>query len=119
MVTVDKLVNGVAKYMDNDLLPSITHDSLQKFFIGTACSLALRRADAFIRMLSTNKMVAALDVVKENGEIDVELLKEVALPNIPENGIKVELPLPEFIGGPVALTFMAEDVEKLYNYITE
>lgn len=119
MVTADKLITGVAKYIDIDLMPHLTQNSIHKFFIGTACSLFLRRAETILQTLNSNKVIASLGIVKESGEIDIELLKEVAMPNIPDKGIKVELPLPEFIGGPLSLTFVAEDVEKLYNYIVE
>lgn len=41
------------------------------------------------------------------------------LEKLPESGLKVELSLPKLLGGSLNLTFMKDDVEKIYSYITE
>lgn len=102
---------GIAAYMDNEVMPLIDDTSWKKVMVGTAISLGIKRADAYLPLLQANPIVKTLDLVDEEGGIDVDALAPEIKNNISKNGMKVELPV---LG---TMTFRAEDVDKLLQYI--
>lgn len=119
MVTIDKIQNGIAKYMDMEFLPTIANDELQKFAMGVSVSILIKRFDKILASGIEHPILKLLELANSNGEIDIDILKDTILEKLPESGLKVELSLPKLLGGSLNLTFMKDDVEKIYSYITE
>lgn len=112
MVAIDKVEQGVAAYLDSELMPQLPKSGFEKVLAGTAISLVIRRSRNILEGYKNNKTIQMLKLMDENGNVDVDVLAEELKKNIPQEGVKVEVPL---IG---ALTFRKEDVDKLYEYIT-
>ena len=112
MVSIDKIKQGVAAYLDSELMPQLPANGVQKLIAGTAMSLLIERSGAIAESYKDNQLVKMLGIMDENGNVDVDVLAEELKKNMPKEGIKVEVPM---IG---ALTFKKDDVEKLHEYIT-
>lgn len=112
MVTIKNIEQGVAAYLDNELMPQLPNTGIERVLAGTALSLAIRRSGTIIGSFKDNKIVQMLGIMDAEGNVDVDVLAEELKKNIPTEGVKVEVPV---IG---ALKFHKEDVDKLHEYIT-
>ena len=111
MVSINKIEQGVANYLDGELMPQLQGNGVEKVLVGTAASLFIRRSGAIIESYKDNKLVQMLGIMDEKGNVDVDTLAEEVKKNIPKDGIKIDVPI---VG---TLTFHKEDVDKLYDYI--
>lgn len=112
MVTITNIEQGVAAYLDSELMPKLPETGLEKVLMGTAISLVIRRAGTIVEGYKNNKAVQMLGIMDAEGNVDVDILAEELKKNLPESGVKVEVPM---IG---SLTFHKADIDKLYSYIT-
>lgn len=112
MVSIDKIQQGVAAYLDAELMPQLPNTGFEKVLAGTAMSLAIRRSGAILDSYKNNKAVQMLGLMDAEGNVDVDVLAEELKKNIPKEGMKVNIPI---IGN---MTFHKEDVDKLHEYIT-
>lgn len=111
MVTIDQVEQGIAAYLDKELMPILPETGFQKIMIGTGISLVIRKYKNQIASLRENEIVKMMGIFDENGDVDIDVLKEELIKQVPEKGFKVDVPV---IGG---LTFKKDDVTKLYDYI--
>lgn len=111
MVSVDKIEQGVANYLDAELMPQLKGNGIEKVIVGTTASLLIRKTGTIIEGYKDNKLVKMLGIIDDNGAVDVDTLVEEVKKNIPKEGVKVEVPI---LG---ILTFHKDDVDKLYDYI--
>lgn len=111
MVSVDKIEQGVANYLDAELMPQLKGNGIEKVIVGTTASLLIRKTGTIIEGYKDNKLVKMLGIIDDNGAVDVDTLVEEIKKNIPKEGVKVEVPI---LG---TLTFHKDDVDKLYDYI--
>lgn len=115
MVTMKQIEQGIAAYLDSELMPQLskTSNGLEKVIAGTAISLFIRKSGTILESYKDNKMVQMLGIMDEDGNVDVDLLATELKKNISDDGVKIDVPM---IG---AMTFHKEDVTKLHEYITE
>lgn len=113
MVTMKQIEQGVAAYLDTELMPQLPSTGLEKVLAGTAISLFIRRSGTILESYKDNKTIQMLGVMDGEGNVDVDLLATELKKNIPDEGVKVDIPM---IG---AMKFHKEDVTKLHEYITE
>lgn len=112
MVTIQKIEQGIAAYLDSELMPHFTGGGFEKVIAGTAMSLIVRRGGNILNHYKDNKTIRMLGLMDDNGNIDIDILAEEFKKNIPAEGMKVEIPI---IG---TMTFHKDDVDKLHEYIT-
>lgn len=113
MVSVQKIQKGVAAYLDNELMPQLPANGIEKVLAGTAMSLAIRKSGTIMEQLKDNKSVQMLGIMDAEGNIDLDVLAEELRKNIPIDGVRIDVPI---IGG---LTFHKEDVGKIQQYIKD
>lgn len=113
MVTMKEIESGIAAYLDAELMPKLPTSGLEKVIAGTAISLFIKRSGTILESYKDNKVVQMLGVMDTEGNVDVDLLATELKKNMPEDGIKIDVPM---IG---SMTFHKEDVTKLHEYITE
>lgn len=111
MVTVHQIEKGIGSFLDNELMPMIGENGLQKVIIGTGISLLLHKNIGKIVTMQQNPIVSAMGIFDQEGNIDIDSIKEEMLKQIPEEGVKVDVPM---VG---VLTFKKEDISKLHQYI--
>lgn len=112
MVSIDKIEQGIAAYLDGELMPQLPNSGFEKVLAGTAISLFIRRSGKIIERYKDNKAVQMLGIMDADGNVDVDVLAEELKKNFPKDGMKLDIPI---IG---AMTFHKEDVDKLHEYIT-
>lgn len=113
MVSTTKAINGFVAFLDKEMMAKLPNGGLQKVAVGVISALAVKRGEMAMEKLKANTLAVGLGAFDENGDIDAELLKDVVRENIPDEGIKMSLPI---IGN---MTFFKEDVDTLYRYISE
>jgi Ca2+-binding EF-hand superfamily protein len=110
MARVEK---GIAAYLDREMMPKVDADGLQGFGVGIVTTLLIKRVGNVIDSYKDNKIAQALGVFDKNGNVDVDVLREVLKDNISDNGRKMTFPI---VG---SFTFYRNDVDMLYSCIME
>lgn len=111
MVTIKQIGQGVAAYLDAELMPQFPAQGIEKVLAGTAISLLIRRSEKILESYKDNKIIQMLGIMDEEGNVDVDVLTEELKKNISSDGVKIEVPI---IG---KMTFHKDDVNKLNEYI--
>lgn len=112
MVTIGKIEQGIAAYLDSEVMPQLPTEGFEKVLAGTAISLLIRRSGKILDGYKNNKTVQMLGIMDADGNVDVDMLAEELKKNVPTEGVKIEVPI---IG---KMTFHKDDVDKLHEYIT-
>lgn len=113
MVSIDNVERGLARYIEQSVLPHLPRDGIKGFGIGFAASLLVKRGGNILREYAKNPMLQQLGIVTADGAVDLDAVREAALQNIPAQGMAVDLPLG------VTLRVNAADVESIYQSIRE
>ena len=123
MVDKTKVQNGIAMYLDKELMPHLNKSTLSGFVTGAAAALVIKRMDMVFEHFKDNGIIRALGVFDKEGNIDVDVLRDVMLMNMPEEGLKVDLsnlPILNLMKSEqYKMTFHKEDIDTLYKFIME
>lgn len=106
MVSIDRVQAGAARYLESEILPKMS--GVNKWLVGAAASAYIAEAPALLRKLNENKAVAALNLVDEAGNIDIEKIYQHLKPMAAKCPATVTLPV---VG---SLTFTEHDIDSLY-----
>lgn len=106
MISVDKVEAGISQYVDKELLSDFPDNSVEKIAIGVGIAIKIRRK--LVPMLKT------MDLIDDEGMVDVDLVKEEFEKRIPKDGMVYENSSLDR-----KFTFFKEDISKLYEYITD
>lgn len=112
MVTLDAIKNGLTAYADREIINKMQAGDAKRMIAGAAIALCINRSDALIQRAAENKLISALGIMGEGGAVDLDTLCGAVLPQMPECGVKVQVPV---LG---ELTFFSSDVRALYHDIT-
>lgn len=110
MYTSEQVLNGIVKYIDNEVLSKL--DTKGKIFLGTGITIAMKNSSEVLNRIQNNEIVKSLGIVDENGQFDIELVAENLKENASKYG-KMQFNVP-IIG---TLTFTPDDVDKIKDYI--
>lgn len=124
MVSKTKVENGIARYLDAELMPHLNKGTLPGFATGVAAAFIIKKMDVILDNLSHNSIVNVLGLIDKEGNVDVEVARDVLREQMPEEGLYVNissLPLLNIFlkNEQYSMTFHKNDVEKLYGYIME
>lgn len=112
MVTVHQIKQGIASYLDHEILPQI--NGWQKWVAGVVIAEYLSKADKVIESILASPSIAILELADDNKRIDIDRLKDRFLDEARKTGdIYIKLPM---LG---ELKVGEADVHKLYQHITE
>ena len=109
VVSVDCIGKGVAKFADREILKNV--DGWQKVVVGAAIALAINRSQDIVASYKDNKVVKMLGIIDADGNVDIDIMKQVVKDNISNNGFVITVPV---LG---ELKFHKSDVDNLYNDI--
>jgi hypothetical protein len=110
MVEFEKVIDGIVKYIDVELLPKM--NSLQDFTARVLIGRIINNTETLKNTLVNNGYIRTFGIVDSDGLIDVEGLAEDIKKEISRKGeISLEIPL---IG---KLTFVPTDVDVLHRMI--
>ena len=124
MVSKTKVENGIARYLDAELMPHLNKGTLPGFATGVAAAFIIKKMDVVFDNLSHNSIVNVLGLMDKEGNVDVEAARDVLRDQMPEEGLYINisnLPLLNIFlkNEQYSMTFHKSDVEKLYGYIME
>lgn len=108
--SADQVVQGIINYADAEVMGKLPTTS--KWIVGTAIGIASRKVNNVIDALRENSIVTTLDIIDEDGYIDVDDLIE-SMKEAAERYGNITLDL-SMIG---KMTFSADDVDRLRSYI--
>ena len=112
MATMEQVKTGLMKYIDVDVLPHL--NGFKKVGLGVYAALAADNAAQMAMQYKNHPAVAVLNIVDENGNVDIDRLYNTAIPLF-SNGQKQSINIP-LIG---EYLFDRGDIEKIYRYIKE
>lgn len=111
MVSIESVERGLARYLDEDVLPSLPRDGIKGFGIGMAASLLVKRGGNILRAYASNPYLQQMGLITPDGAVDVDAIREAAKANIPPTGLAVDLP------AGICLRVKAEDIDRIYEAI--
>ena len=114
MYNLNVVERGIAQFLDNELLSIMPDEVWKKVLIGTGISLIIKNLDNVIDKFKDHPIIQFTGVIGDNNQIDVDKIVEVLRDQIPDQGMRVELPV---IGN--SITFHREDVDILHSCILE
>ena len=109
MVSLAQVQAGVERYIDAEILAKIP--DWRKWVLGAGASRILGRSTEIFNQLKSNPVVAAMDVIDDQDQIDIDAIRAEFVKQAQRGAITFDVPL---IG---ALTLNSGDVDKLYSYI--
>lgn len=109
MVTYEQLINGLSKFIDTEIISQLTGNS--KVLLGIGAGIALKKGESLFNNLKNNSMIKMLNIINDEGYIDIETLYAEVKKQAQKEIIRLEIPM---VG---TLKLNDEDVEKLYSYI--
>lgn len=109
MVNYEKFVNGIVKFIDNEITPQMT--GFKKLAFGVGSSIVLKKSGNIFNMIKDNQMIHALDILDNQNNIDIDMLKQELEAKMGDEKFPIEIPM---IG---TITFDKNDLNKLYSYI--
>lgn len=109
MYDLNKIVNGIVKYIDLEILSKT--DGWQKWAFGIMSGLVLNHSKEMLDKLKNNPFIASTDIIDENDRVNIEELYSLAIKEAKKGSINVMIPM---LG---SINFDDTDVTKLYEYI--
>jgi len=109
MITKNQLIEGVAKYISAELLPSLS--GWQMWVGGAVINLAKMNADKMLDNLMSHKMAIALGIVSEDSMIDIDKAYQAF------SGVDNPEPITVDLGAFGKYTFKTDDIDVLYDYL--
>lgn len=111
MYHYDKVMKGIASYIDAEILTKI--NGWQRWLVGAGIGVSLDKAHNIFKTLKENPMVSALGIIDEHDNIDIELLYKEFKKQAQKGPVTFSIPL---VG---ILTLNESDVDKLYMHIVD
>jgi hypothetical protein len=111
MVTYNQVVNGMHKYIDQEIVNKI--QGLPRWGLGVVSGIALSRGANIFNTLKANPIVKMLEVIDENDMIDIDIIYTELKKQADKGTATFNAPM---LG---TITFTKDDVDKLYHLIKE
>lgn len=109
MVNIEQVKQGFAKYVDAEFTNKMT--GINRWLVGGVAGIAILRAENIYNHLKDMPFIKMLDVVDENGMIDIDIIYNAFLDQARRGEAVIDMPM---IG---QTKFNEHDIEMLYRYI--
>ena len=107
-VTVNQISEGLAKYIDNELVPKVP--GVRKWALGLAGAYAGKAIQD--KISENSKLLSSLGIMSEDGMVDVDMVLPYIKSMATQSG-----PVSEHVPMIGDIRFDSSDVDKLYSYI--
>lgn len=107
MVTISQLESGLTRFIDNEMVPKIPVDGAN----GAAKRLGFIVGLTYMVHKQVPTLLSTIGAADANGNVDFDGLAVMVKKNIPEGGLKVQIPM---VG---ELIFFPGDIDKIKSYI--
>lgn len=113
MATMQQVQSGVAKFVDRDIVPSLT--GWDRVIIAGGAALLASRLPDILAQYAEKPVVAALGVFEaESGTVDIDALYAAAKPYMGAEPLPVKIPLLN-----ITIKMGKREIDNLYSYIKE
>ena len=109
MVNIEQVKQGFAKYVDAEFTNKMT--GINRWLVGGIAGIAILRAENIYNHLKDMPFIKMLDVVDENGMIDIDIIYNAFLDQARIGEAVIDMPM---VG---QTKFNEHDIEALYRYI--
>lgn len=109
MVKSDVVIHGVKKFFETDILPQAV--GTEKKVLSGVINILVRKAPKVMKKLTDNSFLKFLDLVDEEGNIDIDVLYDELLELSRESPFVISIP---FTGD---ITLRERDIESIYELI--
>lgn len=109
MYEYNQVINGIAKYIDEEIISQI--DGWKKWVIGSGVGIALSDGTEIFNNIKNNDLVKMLGIVDKDDKINVDKIYKELKKQSKKSSITFNVPM---IG---VMTLTEQDVEKLYKAI--
>ena len=115
MVSIAQVESGLTRWMDHELMPKIptggSYDGLKKAATVAVALYAIKRIRSALTSLTESDFLNTIGAVTKEGHLDVEGFAEEMRKQIPEEGLRVSVPM---VGD---MTFYRGDIDDIVRYI--
>ena len=111
MVTYSQVVNGMSRYIDQEIINKI--QGLPRWGLGAVSGIALSRGANIFNTLKANPIIKMLEVIDDNDMIDIDTIYTEIRKQAEKGSATFDAPM---IG---TITLTKDDVDKLYHLIKE
>jgi hypothetical protein len=109
MVNIEQVKQGFARYVDAEFTNKMT--GINRWLVGGIAGIAILRAENIYNHLKDMSFIKMLDVVDENGMIDIDIIYNAFLDQARRGEAVIDMPM---VG---QTKFSEHDIEMLYRYI--
>jgi hypothetical protein len=109
MYDYNKVINGIAKYIDTEIVDKIL--GWKKWVVGSGLGIALSNSTNIFNQLKNNEFVKMLNIIDKDNKIDVDKIYKELKKQAKKSSITFEVPM---VG---SITLNDQDIEKLYELI--
>ena len=113
MYSIAQVEQGLARYIDAEVLPALPHDGLKGFGVGVGATLLVKRCGALLQACCQHQALQAMALVTAEGMVDVDALRDACRQSMPAAGLPVALPMG------LQIRLQADDIDKIHQYIKE
>lgn len=112
MIKASAVLNGVATYVERELLPQL--DNLHKFAATVYISMLMADVSATVAAVTQHPLLLVPGLSTVDGYVDIDKAYNAVRDYVSKTPLEVNIPKAK-----VTLTFRLPDVDKLYAYIKE
>lgn len=110
MVSMEKVQKGIAVFIDQELIPSLT--GWDKILVGGSAGVAVAKLPKIIEQYP---IISALDIYdKNNNQMDIDTLYQSVLPYLGSELLPLRIPV---LG--ITMKVGKQQIDALYRYIKE
>ena len=110
MVSMEKVQKGIAVFIDQELIPSLT--GWDKILVGGSAGVAVAKLPKIIEQYP---IISALDIYdKNNNQMDIDTLYQSVLPYLGNELLPLRIPV---LG--ITMKVGKQQIDALYRYIKE
>jgi hypothetical protein len=109
MYNYTQVYNGIAQYIETDILSNIS--GWQKWVVGAGISMALSKGNEIFEKIKEIPIIKTLGVIDSKGNIDVDELYKYLKEQAEKSSITINNPITG------AITFDKKDIDRLYEFI--
>lgn len=113
MVTITQMQQGIVRFVDTEIVPSLS--ATERLVVGGGIGLVAAKLPALMEPYANNPFISTLGLYDpEHEEIDLDAMYTAVKPYIGADPIPVTVP---FVG--LKLKFTQREIDTLYKYIKE
>jgi hypothetical protein len=109
MYEYNKVINGIAKYIDYEIVEKIS--GWKKWVVGSGVGIALSNTAGVFNQLKNNDFVKMLNIIDKDDRINVDKIYKELKKQAKKSSVTFDVPMI----GPITLN--EQDVDKIYEFI--